>query len=201
VGRWLEEHQGEAETDAPGEGEQNPRDLDETKDGPENENGGEGEEQPLTVPPVEKGGNEEERAGSNASVPAVLKTAGLLRGVVFDPDTPGRNARFEPAIPQLEVAAQPERLPDVDDQTEGLLNALIGECHFLMREVAFPSMCHAGVADDRHAWLSKAMDLAKTGAGVAKAVARLRHGPKIRESRQTVVVENKVVAMAQGGGG
>jgi hypothetical protein len=135
-----------------------------------------------------------------AAAPEQSKPVGLLRGIAFDPDLPGRNARFEAAIPQLDVAAPPERLPDLDDQTESLLNAMIGECHFLMREVAFPSMCHAGVADDRLHWLGKAMDLAKTGATVAKAVARLRHGPVVRESHQKITVENKV-AVVQGGGG
>src|SRR2546423_8000442 len=64
--------------------------------------------------------------------PEVSKMAGLLRGISFDPDVPGRDARFEPAIPQLDVTPQPEQLPASDDQTEGLLNAMIGECHFLM---------------------------------------------------------------------
>jgi hypothetical protein len=132
--------------------------------------------------------------------PEVSKMAGLLRGISFDPDVPGRDARFEPAIPQLDVTPEPDQLPASDDQTEGLLNAMIGECHFLMRAVAFPSMCHARVADDRLTWMGKAMQLAETGATVAKAVARLRHGPTIRESHQKITVENKV-AVVQGGGG
>jgi hypothetical protein len=135
-----------------------------------------------------------------AAASAVARPVGLLRGVVFDPDAPGRNARFDPAIPQLDVAPPPARLPDADDHTEALLNAMIGECHFLMRAVAFPSLCHARVADDRLNWMEKAMDLAKTGATVAKAVARLRHGPAVRESHQKITVENKV-AVVQGGGG
>ena len=78
---------------------------------------------------------------------------------------------------------------------------MIGECHFLMREVAFRSMCQAQVLEDRMRWVDAAMRLATTGADVAKGVARLRHGPQIKETRQTVVVENKVIAVAQGGGG
>jgi hypothetical protein len=124
----------------------------------------------------------------------------LLRGVAFDPDVPGRDARYEPAIPQLDLALRPEALSASDDETEALLNAIIGECHFYMREVAFPSMCHARVADDRLHWLGKAMQLAETGARVAKAVARLRHGPTVRESHQKITVENKL-AVLQGGGG
>lgn len=135
-----------------------------------------------------------------APVPEQPKAVGLLRGIAFDPDLPSRNARFEPAIPLLDIAPVPERLPALDDQTETLLNAMIGECHFLMRAVAFPSLCHARVAEDRLNWVERAMDLAKTGATVAKAVARLRHGPSIRESHQKITVENKV-AVVQGGGG
>jgi hypothetical protein len=141
-----------------------------------------------------------DRPVAPAPLPRAGNSAGLIRGISFDPDLPGRNARFEPAIPLLDVAPVPAQLPPVDDQTEALLNAMIGECHFLMRAVAFPSMCHAGVADDRLNWLDRAMGLAKTGATVAKAVARLRHGPSIRESHQKITVENKV-AVVQGGGG
>jgi hypothetical protein len=139
-------------------------------------------------------------AAAPAPMSAVARPVGLLRGVAFDPDVPGRNTRFEPTISQLDVAPPPARLPEADDHTETLLNAMIGECHFLMREVAFPSLCHARVADDRLNWVEKAMDLAKTGAIVAKAVARLRHGPAVRESHQKITVENKV-AVVQGGGG
>lgn len=145
-------------------------------------------DQPLPVPPM--------------PLPQIGKTAGLLRGISFEPDAPSRNARFEPPVPQLEVAPPPEQLSASDDQTEALLNAMIGECHFLMRAVAFPSMCHAGVADDRLRWVSKAIELAETGATVAKAVARLRHGPGVKETRHTTtIVQNRLAAMAEGGGG
>ncbi|HSC19178.1 MAG TPA: hypothetical protein VLC74_09705, partial [Rhizomicrobium sp.] len=52
---------------------------------------------------------------------APLPQGGLLRGVPFNPHAPGRNARWEPAIPQLELAPVPERLPASEDQTEALL--------------------------------------------------------------------------------
>jgi hypothetical protein len=121
--------------------------------------------------------------------------------VAFDPDAPGRIAPYVPAIPQLEVAPVPDRLPAVDDQTEALLNAIIGECHFYMREVTFPSLCHAGNADDRMGWIGKAVQLAETGAKVGKAVARLRHGPGMKETRHTTTIVQNRVDAGQGGGG
>lgn len=133
--------------------------------------------------------------------PPALPGGGLLRGVPFNPDAPGRMAPYEPAIPQLELAPVPQRLPAVDDQTEALLNAIIGECHFYMRAVTFPSLCHARFADDRMGWIGKAVLLAETGAKVGKAVARLRHGPDVKETRHTnTIVQNRVDA-GQGGGG
>lgn len=140
------------------------------------------------TPSLFKGADEAEQASPRA--------VGLLRGVPFDPDAPGRIAPYVPAIPQLEIAPVPQQLPAVDDQTEALLNAIIGECHFYMREVTFPSLCHAGNADDRMGWIGKAVQLAETGARVGKAVARLRHGPDAKESRHHITVENRVTAVA-----
>ena len=125
----------------------------------------------------------------------------MLRGVPFDPDALGRYARWEPAIPQLELVPVPENLPAVDDQTQALLNAIIGECHFYMRAVTFPSLCHARIADDRMGWVSKAVQLAETGAKVGKAVARLRHGPGVKETRHTTTIVQNRLESGQGGGG
>jgi hypothetical protein len=124
----------------------------------------------------------------------------LLRGVEFDPDAPGRIYRYQPKVPQLDLAPLPEALPPADDTTETLLNAMIGECHFLMRAVTYPSMCQARVAEDRMAWIDTAVKLAGMGAKVGKAVARLRHGPEPRVSHHTLTVENRAVAVASVGG-
>jgi len=105
-------------------------------------------------------------------------------------------------VPQLDVAPLPEALPPADDATETLLNAMIGECHFLMRAVTYPSMCHAGVAEDRMAWIDTAVKLAGMGAKVGKSIAHLRHGPAVRETRHTTtIVQNRVSAVAEVGGG
>lgn len=103
----------------------------------------------------------------------------LLRGEVFEADVPGRDWRYESRIAALAEAARPEGAGE-PAVTESLLNAMIGECHFLMREVAFRSMCQAQVLEDRMRWVDAAMRLATTGADVAKGVARLRHGSTLR---------------------
>jgi len=58
--------------------------------------------------------------------------------------------------------------------TETLLNALIVECHALLRDVAFRSACLTPDADERIRFLTAAQNLATTGANVGKVVARLR---------------------------
>jgi hypothetical protein len=130
-----------------------------------------------------------------------VRTPVILRGVEFEPHAPGHWTRRDPRLPQLDIAPPPADLPAADDQTETLLNAIIGECHFLMREVAFRSLCQEQAAEDRVNWVGAALRMAETGAKVAKSVARLRHGPKIQESHHKVTVENKVAVVAQGGGG
>lgn len=139
-----------------------------------------------------------------AYIPVVVepvRTPVILRGVEFEPHAPGHWTRRDPRLPQLDIAPPPAELPAADDQTETLLNAIIGECHFLMREVAFRSLCQEQAAEDRVNWVGAALRMAETGAKVAKSVARLRHGPKIQESHHKVTVENKVAVVAQGGGG
>jgi hypothetical protein len=61
-----------------------------------------------------------------------------------------------------------------DGDTEDLLNGLIAECHFAMREIAIPSACDTGDALTRRCFLSETTDLAKAGAFVGKTVAMLR---------------------------
>ena len=73
------------------------------------------------------------------------------------------------------VAAAP------DGETEDLLNAMIGECRFLMHEVAFRSMLQSSMAGDRLDFLRSAMSLADTGANVARAIAQLRAVPLVAD--------------------
>ncbi|MGH6872355.1 MAG: hypothetical protein ACREHE_12705 [Rhizomicrobium sp.] len=73
---------------------------------------------------------------------------------------------------------------------EETLNALIAECYFQMKEVAFRSMCQTIDANDRKRFMDSAMDFAKTGAVVANAIALLRGGAPVQETCQRVIVEH-----------
>ena len=71
---------------------------------------------------------------------------------------------------------------DVMRDAEVMLNEMIGECRFLMREVAFRSMLQTAVPGDRMDFLRSAMSLAETGAGVARTIAQLRAVPLLADS-------------------
>jgi hypothetical protein len=123
-----------------------------------------------------------------------------LRGVEFDARAPSRSCWYDQDEPLLALERPAEPPLPADMETEAMLRALIGECHFLMREVSFRSMCQARVLEDRRSWVKISMELAETGASVAKAIGRLRHGPRQQETRHTNTII-KMVAAAQGGGG
>jgi len=72
--------------------------------------------------------------------------------------------------------------------TETLLNSLIDECGFLMREVAFRLMRTAPENDVVALNLARAMQLADTGARVGLAIAKLRKA-SAAENRQTITLE------------
>lgn len=99
------------------------------------------------------------------------------------------------------------RLPDVKAapspaDTETLLNGLIEDCRFLIREVAFHSARLTPDPNDRLRFLSSAESLASTGAKIATAIATLRAGPKpepVSENRYRMIVEH--VQSAPPGGG
>lgn len=103
-----------------------------------------------------------------------------------------RQADIVPPIsPSAESsAAQAPRAPDAAllADTETLLNALIAECHFLMREVAFRTMCDSKDPVDRLRFLDVTMGMIRAGATVGDSVARLRHG-ETRQIRQSFVHE------------
>ena len=73
--------------------------------------------------------------------------------------------------------------------TEELLNGLIAECHLLMRAVTLPSAMRADDTNTRVQFLNSAMRLAKTGAKVGGAVAKLRGAGAISEIRQRHIME------------
>ncbi len=76
-----------------------------------------------------------------------------------------------------------------DGDTEDLLNGLIAECHFLMRELAMPSACQTGDPLTRQQFIDSAMNLAVTGANVGKVVAKLRAAGQTTEMHQRQITE------------
>jgi hypothetical protein len=105
---------------------------------------------------------------------------------------PLRQAHRVPPLsfePQLSRIAHPQA-PDVRDaaDTESILNGLIAECHFLMREVAFRTICDSRDPLDRLRFLDVTLGMMKAGARVGDTVARLRHGD-VKEIRQSYLHE------------
>jgi hypothetical protein len=123
-----------------------------------------------------------------ARVPAVAEpevkehnprpNAVTVRGEAFDLEVSGLREWDKPQpVAQLSVSEEARRLfraPMPDDETEALLNALIGEMHFNMREIAFRSMCQVKDLNDRMNWVNASIKIAECGAKVAESVARLR---------------------------
>lgn len=106
----------------------------------------------------------------------------------------GRVSMFSDPAPVLDdiapaFARPPARAIRNDGDTEHLLNGLIAECHLLMRAVTLPSAMRAGDADTRQQFLRSAMDMAKVGAKVGRAVAKLRGAGVSTEIRQRHISE------------
>lgn len=113
----------------------------------------------------------------------ILPGVGLVEPNVVAQLRPGPSVSED--LPDLDI---PGRLPEerprlvrrdahLSDDTEKLLNEMIGECGFLMREVAFRCIVQSPGVEDRLAFLRSAMNCAETGAKVAESVAKLRHAP------------------------
>jgi hypothetical protein len=113
---------------------------------------------------------------------APLRRSPSLSDPSPDIDVPGRLPEEEPN----RIARGPAASAD----TEDLLNGLIGELHFLMREVAFRCIIQTTDADERIRFMNSAMSLAKTGAEVAETVGHLRGGLPIDERRQRMIFEH-----------
>jgi len=105
-----------------------------------------------------------------------------------------------PPVPLPRLAEQPV-LPPAAADTEALLNGLIEECRYLLREVAFNSARLTPDADDRIRFLSSAESLVLTSTKVADAVGRLRAGPTAEDYRQRITVEHVQSAGPRGEGG
>jgi hypothetical protein len=118
---------------------------------------------------------------------------------------PLREAHRVPPLsfePQLSRIAHPQA-PDVRGgaDTESILNGLIAECHFLMREVAFRTICDSRDPLDRLRFLDVTLGMMKAGATVGDTVARLRHGD-VKEIRQSYLHEEtrRSSSRPEGGG-
>jgi hypothetical protein len=106
----------------------------------------------------------------------------------------GRQSMFSDPAPVLDDVAPAFARPHArairnSGDTEHLLNGLIAECHLLMRAVTLPSAMRAGDADTRRQFLESAMDMARVGAKVGRAVAKLRGAGVSTEIRQRHISE------------
>jgi hypothetical protein len=119
------------------------------------------------------------RTGRHAILPGIgLPKADLMAPLNYP-------ATERPEMPDLDVPGRlPEdnprlirRPPETSDDTELLLNAMIGECHFMMREVGFRCIIQTSDAQERMQFMNSVMSFARVGAKVAKSVARLRTAP------------------------
>ena len=108
-------------------------------------------------------------------------------------DAEGREARLVPlkkpdpfrggVRPQLPRMAKPkeksarryEPHTDALDDAETELTAVIAECRYFMREMAFESARLTPEANDRLSFIDSARKLAETSAQVGKSIASVRH--------------------------
>lgn len=74
------------------------------------------------------------------------------------------------------------------DKTESRLEALIAECHQIIREIVLPATAVARDDIERRRYLDSAVELVRTGAAVGDTIARLRGGVAA-EHRQRITVE------------
>ena len=82
-----------------------------------------------------------------------------------------------------------------NEETQGWLNAVLAECHFLMREVVFRSICATDKLDERAGLLRHSMEIARTAAKVGKSIAELNRDRVIEARRKTTVEHVESVAV------
>jgi hypothetical protein len=104
------------------------------------------------------------------------------------PMTVGPYFREDKRVVRLPDAARAESPAD----TEALLNGLIEDCRFLIKEVIFHSARLTPDPESRLRFLSSAETLAVTGAKVGRTIADLRGGaaPAVEEDRYRMIVEH-----------
>lgn len=105
-----------------------------------------------------------------------------------------RESRMEPIQPAPDCpigrGSPDPRAETAGFDTEGLLNSMIRECHFLMRHAAFPSICMAKDPLDRMRFMQTAMEFATTAARLADSVTRFRGGDRAQEVRHRMLYEH-----------
>ena len=79
------------------------------------------------------------------------------------------------APPKEKTARRYEPHADVPDDAETELTAVIAECRYFMREMAFESARTTPIASDRLRFIESARTLAETSAAVGKSIAPLRN--------------------------
>ncbi|MEI9930788.1 MAG: hypothetical protein WDM89_09605 [Rhizomicrobium sp.] len=84
------------------------------------------------------------------------------------------------AAPKEKVARRYEPQPDVLDDAETELTAVIAECRYFMREMAFESARTTPIANDRIRFIESARTLAETSAALGKSIAIVRN-PSLAE--------------------
>lgn len=110
----------------------------------------------------------------------VEKTARISN--YFGTDVPSIEAQVVEAAPFVPpVLAAISR----ESETETLLNGLIAEMHYIMRELALPTAAAAQDIDVRRRCIATTIDLALAGAKVGKTVAGLRAVNVPRAARTT----------------
>lgn len=98
------------------------------------------------------------------------------------PPVVGRGTEVQEAAPFPTPAVAPIAR---DGDTEYLLNGVIAEMHYIMRELAVPTAAETRDADMRRRYIASAIDLALASAKVGKTVVGLRAAGQPRAMRQT----------------
>ncbi|HEX4302991.1 MAG TPA: hypothetical protein VHZ78_09365 [Rhizomicrobium sp.] len=121
----------------------------------------------------------------------------VLSGVVLPPSEapPLLHAhlapRRAPADLDLPACMPTKRRPELkfEDDTETMLNEMIGDCQFLMREVAYRCIAQASDPADRLEFLGHALNCAVVGTKIADSIARLRAAPLDEDRKLAIVLE------------
>jgi hypothetical protein len=110
----------------------------------------------------------------------------------FPPTATGRWPLPRMSRPESDCAPRYGGPAPVPDDAETELTAIISECRYFMREIAFHSARLTPDAGDRVAFMSSACRLAETGGKVGKVIAKVRgnDAAPVQEHRQRITVED-----------